>query len=207
MEWYFERYIANPYDDVKVNEAVEAIRNYGQSLFRQILAGEVHYHYRRALEQGGPEGLTFEIIGDSPGFQAIYWESLYDPQQADSLAAQGAVFLRKNVKLKNGEATADAAPAINLLIVTARPNEEADVDYRTVQRPLIELIEETDTPVLPYILRPGTYEALVKHLDEKAGHYHIIHFDLHGALLDYPTYQQAFENAAFQNISYKAGYG
>lgn len=210
LEWYFERYISTPYDDVKVRDAVQAIADYGQQLFQQIFTADILFRYRTAIQNGGPENIAIEIIGDSPAFQTIYWESLRDPKQTHPLAAQGAVFLRKNVKSLNVRATVKQSPTINLLIVTARPNEENDVDYRTIQRPLIDLIEETETPIDPYILRPGTYEALVRHLDQKAGHYHIIHFDLHGSLLDYATYlqvQEAVVNGPFQNTLYRGGYG
>nr|WP_225912894.1 tetratricopeptide repeat protein [Nostoc flagelliforme] len=75
---------------------------------------------------------------------------------------------------------------INLLVVTARPNEEHDVGYRTISRPLLELIESCQLRVNVELLRPGTYEALSKHLEAKgAGFYHVIHFDCHGALMRY----------------------
>ncbi|HEX3642727.1 MAG TPA: CHAT domain-containing protein [Ktedonobacteraceae bacterium] len=46
------------------------------------------------------------------------------------------------------------------------------------------------------ILRPGTYKALVDHLRDTTnlhgvGHYHVIHFDVHGAILPYDQFQQA----------------
>jgi len=210
LEWYFEKYISTPYDDVKVKDAEQAIEGYGTQLFKHLFTGEeINFRYRTALQQSGPENITIEVVGDSPAFQGIYWESLKDPKQRHPLAAEGMVFLRKNLKLLNIKAKVEVSPTINLLIVTARPNEENDVNYRTIQRPLIDLIEETTTPIQPHILRPGTYEALVKHLDQKAGYYHIIHFDLHGGLLDYPVYLQfkeAADKAPFHNVLYKGGY-
>ena len=189
LEWYFEQYINQPFDDVKVKEAVGAIEEYGIKLFNQLFAQGTSYQYRTAMQQG-LDSLTIEIIGKTPAFQAIYWESLRDPKFTDPLAAQGTVFVRKHVEKVNIPATANPSPTINLLIVTARPNEESDVSYRTIQRPLINLIQQTATRIRPYILRPGTYEALVRHLEDKTGHYHIIHFDLHGGLLDYAAYKR-----------------
>jgi hypothetical protein len=45
-------------------------------------------------------------------------------------------------------------------------------------------------------VRPGTYRALVQHLEEArdrhgSGHYHLVHFDLHGGLLTYEQYTGA----------------
>ncbi len=44
------------------------------------------------------------------------------------------------------------------------------------------------------IFRPGTYKALENHLRDitgkhGVGHYHVIHFDLHGSLLNYNQLQ------------------
>ena len=212
LEWYFEQYISMPYDDVRVPDALKAIEDYGKALFENLFNDEnLQYRYRTCLQNGGPENITIEIIGDSPGFQAIIWESLRDPRQGYPFAVQGAIFVRKNVRPVNVKASVKESPTINLLIVTARPNEESDVNYRTIQRPLIDLIEQTETPINPYILRPGTYEALIRHLDEReAGYYHIVHFDLHGSLLDYAAYkqlQEALENAQTQFSAYLGSFG
>jgi tetratricopeptide (TPR) repeat protein len=195
LEWYFEEYISSPYDDIRTQAATSTIAEYGKNLFRQIFTENVLFRYKVALQNQGPEKLTIEIIGDSPEFQRVYWESLQDPGASNPLSAQGVIFIRKNVSVLKVKAMVQASPTINLLIVTARPNEEADVNYRTIQRPLIDLIEKTETPVRPHILRPGTYESLVKHLDGKSGYYHIIHFDLHGSLLDYDTYLECYKES------------
>ncbi len=212
LEWYFEEYISMPYDDVKVNSAVKSIKEYGKLLFQQLFTtdSEIYVRYRTAVQNTGPENFIFEIIGNSPAFQGMYWESLLEAGQSHPLAALGAVFIRKNVNPLNVQASVEPSPVLNLLIVTARPGEESDVDYRTIQRPLVELIGETETPVNAHILRPGTYEALIRHLDHKSGYYHIIHFDLHGSLLDYVTYQQyreSLEDVPMSNALYGGSFG
>ncbi|MEI2580311.1 hypothetical protein [Scytonema sp. PRP1] len=100
------------------------------------------------------------------------------------------VMVRKSIKRGAKQADVPQSPVINLLVVTARPNEEQDVGYRTISRPLIEAIENSQLAVNVELLRPGTYEALARHLEEKgAGFYHIIHFDAHGALMKYQEIQ------------------
>lgn len=90
-------------------------------------------------------------------------------------------------------------------MVTARPNEDSDVGYRTISRPLVELIDNSNLPVNIELLRPATYEALCKHLEEKrSGYYHIIHFDTHGALLSYENIQQKIKTNRFL---FQRGYG
>jgi Tfp pilus assembly protein PilF len=189
---------------------VEVIENYGKNLFQKLFTDRALFRFRKAIQDAGPQNIIIEIVGDSPNFQAIFWESLRDPTQGDPLAALGTSFIRKNVKSFNVETNVQQSPTINLLIVTARPNEESDVNYRTIQRPLIDLIEESSTPIKAFILRPGTYKALIKHLYNKAGYYHIIHFDLHGSLLDYPAYQalqKIGENSPSRQVRLTRQYG
>ena len=68
---------------------------------------------------------------------------------------------------------------INVLLVTARPFEN-DVDYRSISRPLVDLIRNEKLPASVQVLRPPTFDNLVKHLKAKPGYYHILHFDGHG---------------------------
>ena len=58
----------------------------------------------------------------------------------------------------------------------------------TISRPLVEALETGKIPAQIDMVRPGTFEALVNHLEEirdehGEGYYHIIHLDMHGALL------------------------
>ncbi len=57
-------------------------------------------------------------------------------------------------------ATLPQSPTLNVLLVTARPREEDDLNYRTTSRPLMQALENSRLPVNLVLLRPGTYEAL-----------------------------------------------
>ena len=69
---------------------------------------------------------------------------------------------------------------VNILLLTARPY-EADVRYRSISRPLVEQIEDLKLPATVTVLRPPTFDALREHLHARPDHYHILHFDGHGA--------------------------
>jgi CHAT domain-containing protein len=63
------------------------------------------------------------------------------------------------------------------------------------------------------LVRPGTFAALIHHLEEARndkrrgdGYYHIIHFDLHGSLLTYEQYK-AIEPGQLSNPHLFHGYG
>jgi hypothetical protein len=197
LDWYFENYIREPYTPSDtVNTYKAALRDYGESLFKQIFTDQkIYYLYRTAIQQDNFEDIIVEIVGDSTAFQSTLWESLKDPESDTPLAAKGVVFYRKNLEPRLIEAHVESFPWINLLIVTARPDEEDDVNYRTIQRPLVNIIRNSKLKVKPYILRPGTFQQLVDHLNETPkGFYHIIHFDMHGGLVDYKSLKQAAQN-------------
>ena len=197
LEWYFETYIDQPYTaESKVRRTVEQyIVDYGQELFRQLFADDrARQRFYDAINRDGFEGITFEIVGreKSTEFQAILWETLRDPDSADRpLVASGLRMVRRSTKKSLIKARVEEHPTLNLLIVTARPGGAHDVNYRTIQRPLIELLRKTPgLTINPVILRPGTYQSLKNHLDEQgSGFYHIIHFDVHGEVLEFSELQ------------------
>ena len=112
------------------------------------------------------------------------WEALYDPEiGVIGQTCQVERRVEKNVR--------DAPPlskdlptdAVNILLVIARPF-EGDVSYRSVGRPLVELIEEKGLPAQVTVLRPPTFESLREHLQQNQNRYHIVHFDGHGGYFD-----------------------
>jgi hypothetical protein len=209
LEWYFEQHLRFPFtEQVRAHAAAASVATYGERLFQQIFRDhpDVYGEYKAAL-QAGVGGLIFEIAG-SPEFQRLHWEALRDPALPRAFALE-APMVRKNLKPQMVKATVQPAPTINLLVVTARPGGARDVGYRTISRPLVEALRQTNVPVQIEILRPGSYQALVEHLEATrdahgAGHYHVIHFDLHGAVLGYPQVQREMQAERFV---YQARYG
>ena len=143
--------------------------------------------YKKHAE-AGLHTLQFEIAGSS-AFQALHWEALKDPQLPHPFALD-ATIVRKNLDPIHIEATVRPSPTINILVVTARPDGRNDVGYRTISRPMVEALSQANVPVHIDLVRPGTYAALEQHLRSKMdthgkGYYHVIHFDVHGAVLTY----------------------
>ncbi|MEO6888932.1 MAG: tetratricopeptide repeat protein [Ktedonobacteraceae bacterium] len=194
LEWYFEEHLHFVFtDQVTAQEAAASIPLYGEALFRQVFADvEAHAAYRECTKDG-LNTLRFEIIG-SPEFHHLHWEALKDPKLPQPFVLQ-APMARQNVTPQIMPAGARPSPTINLLIVTARPRGRWDVGYRTISQPLVEELRRADLRVKIDILRPGTYMALDQHLRETtnqhgAGYYHVLHFDVHGALLTYKQVQE-----------------
>ena len=192
LEWYFEQHLTFPFTkQERAREAAASITAYGHALFDQVFGDRRAYaRYQGALQQG-IEKLVFEIAGRAE-FHHLHWEALKDPELPQPFALQ-APFVRANVEPQKIIAELRPAPTVNLLVVTARPGGAHDVGYRTISRPLVDALRQADLRVQIDILRPGTYKALVQQLEQVqdlrgTGYYHVIHFDVHGALLDYAEY-------------------
>jgi tetratricopeptide (TPR) repeat protein len=193
LEWYFEEHLRFPFThQVRAQEAASSISAYGEALFNQVFADRKAYARYHAALQVGVENLALEIAG-SPDLHSLHWEALKDPDMPQPLALQ-VPMVRRNLTPLPVHAEVHDSPTINLLVVTARPGGARDVGYRTISRPLVEGLRQVGLPVRVEILRPGTYRALVDRLAAAqdtygTGYYHVIHFDVHGALLSYEQFQ------------------
>src|SRR5579864_537622 len=194
LEWYFEEHLEFPLTKkVRAQKAATSITAYGEALFNQVFGNPDIYAEYRALLKSGLNDLQLEIAG-SPKFHALHWEAMKDAKLSQPLALQAAM-VRKNLRPQALAAFMRPSSTINLLIVTARPSGERDVGYRTISRPLVEALRNADLRVQVEILRPGTYKALENHLRDVTakhgeGYYHVIHFDVHGAVLTYEQFKQ-----------------
>src|SRR5579863_2229380 len=194
LEWYFEEHLRFPFTKkVRASDAAKSITTYGETLFQQVFRdnSKINFPYMTAVQKG-LDKVQIEIAG-SPKFHALHWEALKDPDLPKPLALQ-ATMVRQNLEPPTIQAGVQPSPTINLLIVIARPYGRQDVGYRTISRPLVETLRQSGLHVKIDILRPGTYKALVNHLSDitskhGVGYYHVIHFDLHGSLLNYAQLQ------------------
>ncbi|MGD2250381.1 MAG: hypothetical protein PVF58_18435 [Candidatus Methanofastidiosia archaeon] len=177
FEWYFEDFLKFPFiDTVKAKKAATTVNNYGVHLFEQVFGDRKIFSEYEKCRDSGLSSLEIKIISDTHAFHSIHWESLKDPDLPNPLVTEWVTIVRKNNKPPPMEANLKAYPQINLLLVTARPDEDEDVGYRTISKPMIELLETPKLKVKIHILRPGTFQALSNHLDEVGERfYHIIH--------------------------------
>ena len=193
LEWYYEEHLEFPFTrKVRAQHAALSVKTYGEKLFQQVFGDPDIYTEYRGLLKAGPSEVSIAIEGE-PAFHALHWEALKDPKFERPLAVQ-ATMVRKNKKAQKLPLSIRSSPTINLLIVTARPSGKRDVGYRTISRPLVEGLRNANLRVQVDILRPGTYRALENHLRETTarhgeGYYHVIHFDVHGAVLTYEQFQ------------------
>ena len=196
LRWYYEEWLKFPFTGgVKAAEIAGRIPHYGHALFNQLFAHDnrLFRAYSRALESGGVSQLRFEILGP-PDFHALHWETLKDPERPRPFAVE-CPLLRRNINPPPADLRLQPSPTLNVLLVTARPQGGRDVGYRTIARPLVHATRNARLPVRIDMVRPGTYPALVRHLENSRnqhgdGYYHLIHFDVHGNLLTHDQYQR-----------------
>ena len=203
LNWYFEEYPSEPYiAETQIERASDILNKKGVELFQSIFGLEdIHPLFNQLKSKYAWEEWIIELIGQSNDFFEIYWESMA-PAGKPPLATWGVQFVRKSNEPNPVNLSLNESPTLNLLIVSARPGEERDVNPHTIQRPVIELIRETGINVKPHVLRPGTFKSLTQHLDKNVGYYHIIHFDLHGSVLEYKELVQRRDDA--QKIRFHA---
>jgi hypothetical protein len=128
LEWYFEEWLECPFSDTTIAErAAASIKKYGENLFNQVFTDRNAYSEYQQLRRGH-NPLEIEIVGKTPEFQALHWEALWEPGFPRPLAVD-CVMVRKSIKRGAKQADVPQSPVINLLVVTARPNEEQDVGY------------------------------------------------------------------------------
>ncbi|MBF0518951.1 MAG: tetratricopeptide repeat protein [Nitrospirae bacterium] len=202
FSWYFEEFMKEPYvPDAFVTTCKTELFSYGENLFKQIFKNNssLWSYYSSIFPDNNYNNAHIEIRGESSKFQSILWEALKDPDCNVPMVLNG-VSISRIVNIDKSFLDNSTQPFINLLIVTARPNETNDINYRTVQRLLVDIIMKLNLRIKPYILRPGTYQSMVNHLNNTPkGFYHIVHFDLHGGLLNYSEIQKGFESKNNQN--------
>ncbi|MEO6890614.1 MAG: CHAT domain-containing protein, partial [Ktedonobacteraceae bacterium] len=211
LGWYFEEHLRFPFTQkVRAKDAAASLITYGETIFKQVFQDnpDVYAEYKIWLKTGLNE-VQIEIAG-SPKFHALHWEALKDPQLAKPLALQ-TTMLRRNLQPPPFQVSVQPSATIKLLVVTSRPYGVRDVSYRTISRPLVEALRQSDLRVDIDILRPGTYKTLENHLREVTGkhgtgYYHVIHFDLHGSLLNYKKLQRLLHHEAQEPESHSQTY-
>jgi tetratricopeptide (TPR) repeat protein len=182
LRWYFEEFLNEAFSSgEKSNRAAQSIFYYGESLFNQLFVDPQALAQWRGLAMAlEPPGVRV-ISRDAP-FHALHWEALKDPLEKKSYCLMDMEIIRSSGKPTNTRPIKQSS-SLNLLMVAARPGGKEDIEYRTITRPVVETLEENRMPVCVHLLRPPTLAELKDHLRSRKGFYHIVHFDVHGAVL------------------------
>ena len=182
LRWYLEGFLDYPFppETEHAERVRDALRRWGVEAFNKLFGDRRGGEIFNDATREGYESLHLLISSDDPQVLGWPWEALHDPQVGQ--LAQTCQIERRLNTVRKPDKVGQRWPKdqVNILLVTARPY-EADVRYRSISRPLVELIDKQDLPAQVTVLRPPTFENLREHLRERPNHYHIVHFDGHGS--------------------------
>jgi tetratricopeptide (TPR) repeat protein len=174
LRWYLEGFLDYPFppETVHAEQVLDALKSWGRDAFNALFD-----------RRDGGEWLAktdiIQISSDDASVLSWPWEALYDPRAGTYLAPRYRIERRLN-QLEDPPAPGDLPKdRVNILMVVARPYRN-DVRYRSIARPLVELIHSKHLPASVDILRPPTFEQLRADLHARPNYYHVIHFDGHG---------------------------
>jgi len=181
LPWYLEDFLDYPFPPHtdRAENVTAALEAWGREAFNDLFSSRQAGEWFQEATRDGYENLCLQIMSDDPLILQWPWEALLDPQ-ATWLAVSSLIERRLN-EVRDPVPLPEELPRdiINILLVTCRPYEE-DIHYRSISRPLVELIEKKNIPARVHVLRPPTFASLREHLEERPHFYHIIHFDGHG---------------------------
>jgi tetratricopeptide (TPR) repeat protein len=182
LRWYLEDFLGYPFspETEHAERVLAALDRWGREAFGSLFGDRDGGGKLEGAVREGYASLRLQIRSDDPAVLAWPWEALHDPQ-AGPLGQVSQVERRLDA-IGDPPALDPRLPRqrLNVLLVTARPYAR-DVAYRSISRPLVELIAGRQVSAEIHLLRPPTFDRLREHLRERPHHYHILHFDGHGA--------------------------
>jgi hypothetical protein len=165
LQWYLESFLDYPFppETDHAERVLKALRDWVEEGFQDY------------------SNLHLQISSDDPQVLAWPWEALRDPELG--VLAHTCQIERRLNTVRDPQPLSDSLPkdSVNILLVVARPYGEQDIGFRSVARPLVELIEKEKVPAYVELLRPPTFDELRERLRKRRGFFHILHFDGHGA--------------------------
>lgn len=200
LRWYLETFLDYPFppETDHAERVLAALRTWGTQAFNALFDNREGGGMLGEAIKNGYEELLLQIWSDDPRVLAWPWEALSDPS-ASVLAHSCRIERRLNQNIQNPVPLSPSLPKdqVHILLVIARPL-KGDVKYRTIARPLVDLIEQQGLPARVHVLRPPTIDSLRAYLREHPNSVHLIHFDGHGGYGTAPIAGAPYTLAAAQ---------
>ena len=183
LQWYLETFLDYPFppETDHAERVLKALRDWGEQAFQALFGDRAAGRMFDAATANDYSRLHLQISSDDPQVLSWPWEALRDPELG--FLGHTCQIERRLNTVRDPQDLPDSLPndRVNILLVVARPYGQQDVRFRSIARPLVELIEKEKLPAYVELLRPPTFENLREHLREHPSFYHILHFDGHGS--------------------------
>ena len=187
--WYLQHFAPKqPFEASRAARVTRSLKRYGLTLSQLLVSS-------RVLPQHG--NLTIRVEADSStvgssSLQHLHWELLEDPSKwFGGYRPRDVVVTRTLPSLPTPSTSWESSSTSNILLVTCRPSGRYDIDPHLISRSIVKTITEAATQpsalrVRLKLLRPPTWLAFREHLlyDCQPGHYQLVHFDMHGEVLE-----------------------
>jgi tetratricopeptide (TPR) repeat protein len=181
LRWYQETFIDYPFppETDHAERVLDSLKSWGVKAFLSLFGSMQGRDWFRDATREGYEQLHLHISSDDPRILSWPWEALQDPET--NALALSCHIVRKLNQIPDPLPLSDKLPRdrVNILLVTARPY-EGGAAFRSISRPLVELVDSQGLPARVTLLRPPTFDQLLQHLRDHPNTYHIFHFDGHG---------------------------
>lgn len=187
LRWYFEDYLLHPYGKnlERAGKAAIDIKKFGKEMGQRLFGeGRVRDAILEKLDQIKLQNVLVILESTRPEFFQEPWEILLLPETGKCLATSCAGFVRslhERFKPEIQQLQFDKENPLRVLMVISRPSGLSNLPFRATARGVFQKLLEFERSVEIEVLRPPTWEALRKRLNEDKP-IHILHFDGHGDL-------------------------
>jgi hypothetical protein len=179
LKWYLEdRALKDPFTEKRAMDAGKSLEFYAENLYEQLKPAFTQIHLDVA------SGKVCLAIGGRNGDESIHrlhWEALEHPALPCSICVYRT---QEGTSIDGSKDLPETKSSLNLLFITARKldSEDPDIDERLILRPIIGFIagKSSTMPIDFDVVRPGTFRALERWLNQRKGHHDLVHFDVHG---------------------------
>lgn len=183
LKWYLEdRIKKDPFAEAKATAVEKSLEFYATNLYEQLKPAFTEVN----LDVGSKQiCLAISDRSSDKSIHRLHWEILEHPTLMCNICVYRA---QEETNVEASKDLPNKKTSLNLLFMTARRMErsEADVDQRLILRPVLGFIAgiSSTMPIDFDVVRPGTFEALELWLSQRKGHYDLIHFDVHGQVVN-----------------------
>jgi hypothetical protein len=147
LQWYLETFLDYPFppETDHAERILKALRDWGEQAFRTLFDDRSAGRMFDAATQDYSH-LHLQISSDDPQVMSWPWEALRDPELG--VLAHTCQIERRLNTVRDPQTLPASLPhdRVNILLVVARPFGKRDVGFRSIARPLVELIEKERLP-------------------------------------------------------------
>lgn len=186
MKWYHDSYLKNSLCSAKQKKARHVrrhMRKWGQTLFEVLFfdakSREAFIFFNECVRDG-LDTCEFVVASDDPSVLDLPWELICSPDQKFFASHLYGLYRTLNSCPIFAPLPCPQRKSLHILLIIARPVNHPD--FRAAGKPILEIIRPLRIMgrVTLKVLRPPTFDNLVRELNEKKGYYNVVHFNGHG---------------------------